>query len=257
MYSETLANPSRHLANFAVLALRCDAPRRMNTLTPRDRVIFALDVEDEARARALVTALAASVGTFKVGLELLMRGGVDLAARLSNGAPLFIDAKLHDVPATVSRSVRQIVRSSAPVRFITVHEGVASAVEAAGGRAGILLVTVLTSVDPSVYGGVERLTERVVERALSAQREGAVGVVCAPTEAAAVRAAVGAEFEVVTPGVRPAWAKVEGDDQRRVATAVEAVRAGASRVVIGRPLRDAQDPAAAAARLLSELSSAE
>ncbi len=229
----------------------------MNTLTPRDRVIFALDVEDEARARALVDALKPSVGTFKVGLELLMRGGVELAARLADGAALFIDAKLHDVPATVSRSVRQIVRSTAPVRFITVHDGVASAVEAAEGRAGILLVTVLTSVDPATFGGAERLTARVVERALSAKRDGAAGVVCAPTEARAVRDAVGEGFEVVTPGVRPAWARVEGDDQRRVATAIEAVRAGATRVVIGRPLRDAPDPAAAGARLLSELSAME
>jgi orotidine-5'-phosphate decarboxylase len=229
----------------------------MVTLTPRDRVIFALDVEDEARARALVAALTPHVGTFKVGLELLMRGGMDLAARLSNGAPLFVDAKLHDVPATVSRSVRQIVRGGAPVRFITVHESVRDAVEAADGRAGILLVTVLTSVDPAGLGGAERLTAKVVERALAAKRDGAVGVVCAATEARAVRDAVGADFEVVTPGVRPAWARVENDDQRRVATAAEALRAGASRVVIGRPLRDAPDPSAAAARLLSELSAPE
>ncbi len=231
--------------------------RAMERTAPRDRVIFALDVEDESRARALVAQLAPNVGTFKVGLELLMRGGMDLAARLTDGAPLFIDAKLHDVPATVSRSVRQIVRSGSPVRYITVHDAVRDAVEAADGRAGILLVTVLTSVDPGVYGGSEALTARVVERALSAQREGAVGVVCAATEARAVRDAVGPGFEVVTPGVRPAWARVANDDQRRVATAAESVRSGASRVVIGRPLRDAPDPAAAAARLVAELTETE
>ena len=231
--------------------------RPMEATLPRDRVIFALDVEDEARARSLVSRLAPHVGTFKVGLELLMRGGMDLAARLTDGAPLFIDAKLHDVPATVSRSVKQIVRSGSPVRYITVHDTVRDAVDAAEGRAGILLVTVLTSVDPAVYGGPERLTARVVERALAAQRDGAVGVVCAATEARAVRDAVGPGFEVVTPGVRPAWARVANDDQRRVATAAEAVRNGASRVVIGRPLRDAPDPGEAAARLVAELSEAE
>lgn len=220
-------------------------------------MIFALDVEDEARARALVAALDPHVGTFKVGLELLMRGGMELAARVTDGAALFIDAKLHDVPATVSRSVKQIVRSGAAVRYITVHEGVRDAVEAAEGRAGVLLVTVLTSVDPSAYGGPEGLRARVVERALAAQREGAVGVVCAATEARAVRAAVGDGFEVITPGVRPAWARVEHDDQRRVATAVEALREGASRVVIGRPLRDAPDPREAAARLVAELAQTE
>ena len=225
----------------------------MPTLEPRDRVIFALDVEDEQRARALVAALRPYVGTFKVGLELLMRGGMELAARLAGGSALFVDAKLHDVPATVSRAVRQIVRSGAPVRYITVHDAVRDAVEAAAGDAGVLLVTVLTSVDPSAYGGPEALTARVVERALAAQRDGAVGVVCAPTEARAVRAAVGEGFEVVTPGVRPSWAHVVGDDQRRTATASEALRAGASRVVIGRPLRDAADPATAAATLVAEI----
>ncbi len=226
-------------------------------MAPRDRVIFALDVEDEARAKALTAALAPSVGTFKVGLELLMRGGMELAARLTDGAPLFIDAKLHDVPATVQRSVRQIVRHGAPVRYITVHDTVREAVEAAEGRAGVLLVTVLTSLDAARWGGPERLTAHVVARALEAQREGAAGVVCAATEAAAVRAAVGEGFDVVTPGVRPAWAAVAGDDQKRTATAVEAVRAGATRVVIGRPLRDAPDPAEAARRLVDELRTVE
>ncbi len=224
---------------------------------PRDRVIFALDVEDEARARALVAALRPSVGTFKVGLELLLRGGVELAARLSDGAPMFLDAKLHDVPATVARAARQAVRGGFPVRYLTVHNAVREAVDAVEGRAGVLLVTVLTSVDPATLGGAEALTAHVVERARMAAREGAAGVVCAPTEAAAVRAAVGDALEIVTPGVRPAWATVAGDDQRRVATAAEALRAGATRVVIGRPLRDAPDPAAAARRLLDEVRGAE
>jgi orotidine-5'-phosphate decarboxylase len=229
----------------------------MPPLEPRDRVIFALDVEDEARARSLVAALAPSVATFKVGLELLMRGGVDLAARLTDGAGLFIDAKLHDVPATVARSARQVVRGGVPVRYLTVHNAVREAVDAVEGKAGVLLVTVLTSVDPADFGGAAALTAHVVERARMAAREGAVGVVCAPTEAAAVRAAVGEGLEIITPGVRPAWAAVAGDDQRRVATAAEAIRAGATRLVIGRPLRDAPDPAAAARLLLDEIRAAE
>lgn len=225
----------------------------MESTAPRDRLIFALDVEDEARARALVAALRPHVGTFKVGLELLMRGGMELAARVAEGSPLFVDAKLHDVPATVSRAARQVARSGVPVRFLTVHGAVPEAVEAMGGRGGVLLVTVLTSVDAASLGGPEALTARVVERALAAKRDGAAGVVCAPTEARAVRDAVGEGFEVVTPGVRPAWAAVAGDDQRRTATAAEALRAGASRVVVGRPLRDAPDPAEAARRLLEEI----
>ncbi len=228
----------------------------MNVTAPKDRVIFALDVEDETRARALSAALKPHVGTFKIGLELLMRGGVELAARVTDGAPVFIDAKLHDVPATVRRAVQQIVRSGVTARFITVHDGVHHAVEATEGRAGILLVTVLTSVEVSVYGGPEALTRHVVTRALKARDEGACGVVCAPTEARAVREALGSDFAIVTPGVRPAWATVAGDDQRRTATAAEALSAGASHLVIGRPLRDAPDPAEAARKLIEEITSA-
>jgi orotidine-5'-phosphate decarboxylase len=186
-------------------------------------------------------------------LELLMRGGINLAVRLCAQTPVFIDAKLHDVPATVSRSVRRIVGAGVAVRYITVHNAVSEAVKATEGHAGILLVTVLTSVEASVLGGHEKLTAQVVERARMAVQEGAVGVVCAPSEAAAVRAVVPLGFEVVTPGVRPAWAHVAHDDQKRTATAVEALRAGASRVVVGRPLRDAPNPAEAAAKLVEEI----
>lgn len=229
----------------------------MVSMAPRDRLIFALDVEDEARARALVATLAPFVGTFKVGLELLMRGGTVLAAHLTDGAPLFVDAKLHDVPVTVARAARQVVRAGFPVRFLTVHNAVREAVDAVEGKAGVLLVTVLTSVDPGELGGSEALTARVVERARMAACAGAAGVVCAPTEAQAVRAAVGEGLEVITPGVRPSWATVTGDDQRRVATVAAALRAGATRVVVGRPLRDAPDPRAAAQRLLAEMAAVE
>lgn len=218
----------------------------------RDRLIFALDVEDEARARALVTALRPSVGTFKVGLELLLRGGMELARRLTDGSALFVDAKLHDVPATVSRAVAQIVGAGVPVRFITVHDPVEAAVRAAGGRAGILRVTVLTSAAPAAYGGDEALTRAVVARAVEAHAQGAAGVVCSPRELGAVRAAA-PTLQCVTPGVRPAWASVPGDDQRRTATVAEAIRAGASHLVVGRPIRDARDPSEAARRVVEEI----
>jgi len=218
-----------------------------------DRVIFAVDVASEDRARALIRQLGPYVGTFKIGLELLLRGGMDLVARVADGAPVFVDAKLHDVPATVARSVRQIVAGPNPVRFVTVHESVAAAVEASEGRAGILLVTVLTSEDPAAHGGPEALQARVVARAVAAMEAGAAGVVCTPTEARAVRDAIGPVGVIVTPGVRPGWAAVEDDDQRRVATPAEAIAAGASMVVVGRPLRDAADPVAAAKRLLAEI----
>lgn len=227
----------------------------MSSPDPRDRLIFALDVEDEARARALVTALRPSVGTFKVGLELLLRGGMDLAARIADGSALFIDAKLHDVPATVSRAVARIVEAGVPVRFITVHDPVDAAVRAAAGRAGILRITVLTSVAPSSVGGDEALARLVVSRAAEAHAQGAVGVVCSPRELRLVRAAVPA-LQCVTPGVRPTWATVAGDDQQRTATVTEAILAGASHLVVGRPIRDAADPSAAARRVVEEIAAA-
>jgi orotidine-5'-phosphate decarboxylase len=228
-----------------------DTPER-----PEDRLIFALDVEDEHRAKALVAQLRPHVGTFKVGLELLCRGGMDLVARIADGSAVFIDAKLHDVPATVSRAVRRIVEHGVPVRFITVHDAVFDAVSAAHGRAGILLVSVLTSVDAAALGGRDALTARVVERAHAARRDGAAGIVCAASELAAVRAAVGEDLALIVPGVRPAWAEVRGDDQRRVTTVVEAVNAGATHLVVGRPIRDAKDPAEAARRIVEEIETA-
>ncbi len=227
----------------------------MSSTEARDRLIFALDVEDEARARTLVAALRPSVGTFKIGLELLLRGGMELARRITDGSSLFIDAKLHDVPATVSRAVAQIVDAGVPVRFITVHDPVDAAVRAAGGRAGILRITVLTSVSPASVGGDEALHQLVIQRAIEAHAQGAVGVVCSPRELVAVRAAVPA-LQCVTPGVRPTWASVAGDDQQRTATVTDAIRLGASHLVVGRPIRDASDPAAAARRVVEEIASA-
>ncbi len=220
----------------------------------RDRLVFALDVADEDRARALVTELRDSVGTFKVGLELLLRGGMELARRITDGSALFIDAKLHDVPATVERATAQIVGAGLPVRFITVHEPVSAAVRGAAGRAGILRVTVLTS-QPADARGEAALTETVVARAVEAQRDGAAGIVCSPRELRAVRAVL-PSFPCVTPGVRPAWASVDGDDQRRTATASEAIRDGASCIVVGRPIRDARVPRDAARRVLEEIAEA-
>lgn len=224
------------------------------TLRAEDRLIFALDVDDEDRARALVRRLRPHVGLFKMGLETLMAGGMARVARLAEGHPVFVDAKLHDVPATVARSVRQIVKGPNPVRYITVHNCVREAVEACEGRAAILRVTVLTSIEARDLGGQEALTARVLRRAEEAVRAGAEGVICAPAEVRAVRAALGRDVTVVTPGVRPAWAAVAGDDQARTASPEEAVRAGADRVVVGRPIRDAERPEEAARRIVEALS---
>jgi orotidine-5'-phosphate decarboxylase len=194
----------------------------------------------------------------KVGLELFAAGGpaaVRSAAAL--GRPVFLDLKLHDIPNTVEGAARSAAASGASL--LTVHASggeamVRAAVRGAGGRLRVLAVTVLTSLDDAVLAAVGLAgptEEAVVRLARLAVAAGADGVVCSPREVAAVRAAVGPGPLLVVPGVRPAGSA--RGDQVRVATPGEAVRAGADLLVLGRPLRDAPDPAAAARAVAASL----
>ena len=226
-----------------------------------ERLIVALDVTALDAALALVERLGGAATRFKVGLELFCAEGPRaVEAVRARGGRVFLDLKLHDIPETVRRAARAAATSGA--ELLTVHAGGGAAMlEAAvagaaeGGGARVLAVTVLTSLDladlaavGTVAASVEAL---VVQRALLAQKAGCAGVVASVHEARAVRAAVGPGFLIVTPGVRPAGG--ERADQKRVATAAEAVAAGADAVVVGRPIRDAADPRAAALALLAEL----
>ena len=224
-----------------------------------DRLICALDVESAAKARALVARLGGAAGWLKVGLELFTAEGPTVLSGLPEGR-VFLDLKLHDIPETVGRAVARVARY-AEVGMLTVHACggramLARAVKEAG-AVKILAVTVLTSLDATDLrevgdgGDVEDL---VVRRARLAAEAGCHGVVCSPREAAIVRADVPAGFLVVTPGVRPAGVPV--GDQKRVATAAEAIRAGASHVVVGRPIRDAADPFAQANAIAAEIAGA-
>jgi orotidine-5'-phosphate decarboxylase len=226
----------------------------------RERLIFALDVPDLAAAKALVTRLGDSVAFYKIGLELATSPHYFelLSWLLEQDKKVFTDLKLYDIPATVAAAVRQISKTGAS--FLTVH-GDRAIMQAAGEAKGpglkILVVTVLTSIAPQdlkemgVGLGVEELA---LLRAKQAVAAGCDGVIASGLEAESLRRALGAGPLVVTPGIRPADAS-RNDDQRRVVTPTMAFRSGADHIVVGRPIRDAADPYAAATAIQAEITS--
>jgi orotidine-5'-phosphate decarboxylase len=231
----------------------------------KDYLIFPLDVSSDAEARRYVGLLSEVVGMFKVGLELFIRSGPELIRfiRSSGPAGVFLDLKLHDIPATVSRAMAAVAELGA--RFATVHCGenpdmLQAAVCGSAGRVGVLAVTVLTSVTGNHLesAGFQEyfatdVSALVLHRARTAQAAGCVGVVCSGLEAAAIKRQFGSEFLAVTPGIRPTWSAGTLDDQRRITTPAQAVQGGSDYLVIGRPIRDAPDPRRAAVRIAEEI----
>jgi orotidine-5'-phosphate decarboxylase len=225
------------------------------------RLIVALDVPAVGEARAMVEGLGEAVSFYKVGLELFAGGeGMTLARELkAAGKQVFLDWKLHDIGATVQRAATVLARSGCD--FLTVHgepQVMASAVRGRGASGlKILAVTVLTSlsdadlVEVGYHDTARALVERRIHQAIAA---GCDGVVASPHEAALARALGGPDFLVVTPGVRPDWSAK--NDQARAATPSQALRAGASHIVCGRPITAANDPAAAARRVIAEMAGA-
>jgi orotidine-5'-phosphate decarboxylase len=220
-------------------------------VTNRERLCAALDFPTWSAAEAFARAVAPEVGLLKVGLELFAaEGPAAVRAAAALGRPVFLDLKLHDIPNTVEGAARSAAASGAAL--LTVHasggaEMVRAAVRGAGPGVRILAVTVLTSLDApalAAIGLAGPTFDAAVRLARLAVDAGAGGIVCSPLEVAAVRAAVGPGSLLVVPGVRPSGA-AKGD-QARVATPSEAVRAGADVLVLGRPLREGSDPAAAA-----------
>jgi orotidine-5'-phosphate decarboxylase len=228
----------------------------------RDRLFVALDVPDVERARDLVRRLEASVQCYKVGLELLFGGGMAFAEELRRqGKTIFLDMKLLDIGATVEKATANIARFG--FDYLTVHGTDAKTLAAAVRGRGtsdlkLLAVTVLTSLDQAdlAQQGITGTTpkELVLHRARLALSLGFDGVIASGQEAAAVRAACGKNFLIVTPGIRPAGSAA--GDQARVVTPSMAIRDGASHLVVGRPITAASDPAAAAAAILSEIEAA-
>jgi orotidine-5'-phosphate decarboxylase len=232
------------------------------------KLLVALDVESGARALELATALRGLADGVKVGSRLFTLEGPSLVRRLVDaGAKVFLDLKFHDIPNTVAQAVEAATATGAWMVNVHASGGVAmmqaaarAGAEAAtrAGRPGPLVigVTVLTSMDQASLraSGIDRpLLEHVVALARMAQGAGLDGVVASPQETAAIRAACGPGFAIVTPGIRGASAGASKDDQARTMGPAEAVRAGASYLVVGRPIIGAADPRDAAARIVEEL----
>ena len=238
------------------------ALRKKLSEEPRERLIFALDVPALAEARALVDLLYTEVGVFKVGLELFTASGAAALQVVHDaGRGSFLDLKLHDIPATVARAVTAAAELGAS--YLTLHaaagpQALSEAARAAEGSAlQLLAVTVLTSSDEQTLsaiglaGPVPSAVSRLARLALD---NGVNGLVCSPNECELLRRELGSEVLLVTPGVRPAGGASQ--DQKRVATPSSALAAGADLLVVGRPIRDAAEPRAAARGIVQEIARA-
>ena len=226
-----------------------------------DRLIVALDVPNVVQGLDLASRLGDAVSFYKIGLGMLTGGGLALANELKqeHGKRVFLDLKLFDIGATIEAAVRGIARYE--LDFLTVHGDPQVVAAAAIGKAGsglkVLAVTVLTSLDRAdLDANLIRpgdLRDIALERAARAFAAGADGVIASPAEAAAIRTLPEAAGKlIVTPGIRPTGSVI--GDQKRIATPAQAIRDGADHIVVGRPIWQARDPAAAARAVLAELS---
>jgi orotidine-5'-phosphate decarboxylase len=229
----------------------------MASIPRRERLIVALDVPTAAEARAMVEKLGDSVAFYKIGLELSTTGQYyELAEWLvKRGKRVFCDLKLHDIPETVRRAVANL--RGRGVTFLTVHadRGVMAAAVKERGDVKILAVTVLTSTGPADlaeqgYGG--KLEDLVMKRAGAAAELGCDGVITSGLEVSSLRARYGERLLFVTPGIRPAGG--DAGDQKRVVDVAQAFKNGADYIVVGRPVRDAPDPEAAAQAIQKTIS---
>ncbi len=240
-------------------------------LSPRSRLIVALDVPGETRALRLVDRLAGTAGLFKIGLELFTRAGPAIVARVRAAAGpecgIFLDLKFHDIPNTVERAVRAATELG--VEMLTVHtaggsEMLSAALRGAGkGGPVVLGVTVLTSSTDATLREIGVAADSPADVPAQVVRLARLGVaarlgglVASPLEIQPLRAALaGAPLRLVIPGVRPTWAAEHGD-QSRVMTPGEAIAAGADYLVLGRPITGQDDPHAAACRIVDEIAAA-
>ena len=230
------------------------------------RIIAALDVHTPEDMKHLVEKLGDSVSFYKVGMELFYSVGPDTVRYLkAAGKRVFLDLKVHDIPHTAAQAMKALTRLGADL--MTLHAGGGTAMMRAAAaavseeaerlgieRPGLLAVTVLTSIDETAWrelGHTAGIGESVGHMARLAKAAGVDGIVSSPREAAEIRAVNGADFVIVTPGIRPAFAGT--DDQRRIAAPAQALRNGASYLVIGRPITKADDPRAAALSIAAEI----
>lgn len=231
--------------------------------TALDRLMLPVDVPTLKEAEALVGRTEGKVGVYKIGMELQFAGGLEFARDLAaDGKKIFLDVKLHDIDNTITKAVRNVAKMG--MTFMTLHgypktmrAAVRGLVEEGNPDLCLLGVTVLTSMDEAdlVAAGYRGPVADVVEaRARDAREAGMGGIVCAATEAARLREILGDDLVIVTPGIRPAGSAA--GDQRRVMTPEDAIRAGSDYLVVGRPISQADDPAAAADAVVAEIEAA-
>ncbi len=223
-----------------------------------DRVIVALDTPKVESALKIVDRLTPTVSRFKVGLELFCAGGLQAVSAIQkSGGELFVDLKLHDIPNTVAGAAR--VLNNAGVWMTNVHASggrdMMTAAREALGETILLAVTVLTSIDQQTFSEHWQIQESIVDTvgrwAETAAECGLDGVVCSPQEVEIIRQTVGDDFLVVTPGIRPKWAAA--GDQRRITTPQQAIERGSDYLVIGRPITQADNPQAAAEKIIASV----
>src|SRR5688572_1231735 len=230
----------------------------------RSRLIVALDVPDRRAALAAVKSLRGHVGYFKLGLEIFVSEGPGLVQEIrGSGEKVFLDLKLHDIPNTVAGAVRAACRLG--IEMLTLHAAGGQAMMEAGRKAAeesavpplLLAVTVLTSLSPAdirTFGIQETPEEWTRKLALLAQEAGIRGLVASPAELQSLRQKFGEGMQLVSPGIRPTGSATQ--DQARFATPSQAIHNGANFLVVGRPILQAADPAAAAAEIVREIESA-
>ncbi|MCP3872635.1 MAG: orotidine-5'-phosphate decarboxylase [Desulfobacteraceae bacterium] len=234
----------------------------------KDYIVFPLDFSSLREAKEYVKLLDGNVGMFKIGLELFIDQGpsvIQMVKELTQ-AKIFLDLKLHDISATVQRAMARVANLG--VDLVTVHcssskKMLEKAVEGGKGQTGVLGVTLLTDNDNDTVKAcgfkdtyVQDTQALVIKRAAMAYDAGCKGVVCSGKEVHKIKKQFGESFLTVTPGIRPAWTLLEKDDQKRVTTPGQAIRLGSDLIVIGRPIRDANDPAKAAQKVIEEIEAA-
>ncbi|WP_420334819.1 orotidine-5'-phosphate decarboxylase [Roseibium sp.] len=231
--------------------------------TALDRLMLPVDVPSIRDAEALVRRTEGKVGVYKIGMELQFAGGLEFARDLAaDGKKIFLDVKLHDIDNTITNAIRNVARMG--MTFVTLHAypktmraAVKGLAEEGNPALCLLGVTVLTSMDEDdlVAAGYRGpVADLVAARARDARDAGMGGIVCAATEAQNLRAILEDELVIVTPGIRPKGSTA--DDQRRVMTPEDAIRAGSDYLVVGRPISKAEDPGAAADAVVAEIEAA-
>jgi len=234
----------------------------------KNYIVFSLDVPSLKEAEQYALLLSEHVGMFKIGLELFIRSGPEIIKIIKGlgKAKIFLDLKLHDIPATVSRAMASIAELG--VDFATVHCGenkemLEAAVTGSGGKVGVVGVTVLTSISEEDIAAAgfrsefsSDISQLVMNRARMAMEAGCVGVVCSGLEVKMIKENFGKGFVVLTPGIRPSMEGMKEDDQRRITTPARAIENGSDYLIIGRPIRDAKNPKEAAIHIAEEIEAA-